>query len=58
MNYDFLSKRCNTLLDAIELRLTNMEINKLKKIEKSLVIVTDGLENASTEYTKRQSNNL
>ena len=55
LNYDFLSPRGATpLLDAIGLAINEHGSQQIEENEKkSLVIVTDGLENASTEYTNK-----
>ena len=55
LNYDFLNPRGATpLLDAIGLAINEHGNQQIEEDEKkSLVIVTDGLENASTEYTNK-----
>ena len=55
LNYDFLNPRGATpLLDAIGLAINEHGSQQIEENEKkSLVIVTDGLENASREYTNK-----
>ena len=60
LSYDFLKPRGGTpLLDAIGLAIHDLENNEIKLNEKKvLVIVTDGYENASREYTTETIKNL
>ncbi len=55
LNYDFLQPRGSTpLLDAIGLAINELDNHRIKENEKKvLVIVTDGLENASREYDSK-----
>ena len=55
LNYDFLQPRGSTpLLDAIGLAINELDNYRIKENEKKvLVIVTDGLENASREYDSK-----
>jgi Mg-chelatase subunit ChlD len=55
LDYNFLDPRGRTpLLDAIGLAINEHGNKNVEQNEKkTLVIVTDGLENASTEYTNK-----
>ena len=60
LNYDFLQPRGSTpLLDAIGLAVNELDNECLQENEKKvLVIVTDGMENASREYDSKAIKSL
>ena len=60
LNYDFLQPRGSTpLLDAIGLAISELDNDCIQENEKKvLVIVTDGMENASREYDSKAIKSL
>lgn len=54
---EYYVRGCTALLDAIGITITNLE-KKAKDNKVLFVITTDGLENASREYTKEKVKNL
>ncbi len=60
LNYDFLQPRGSTpLLDAIGLAINELDNDFIQEDEKKvLVIVTDGMENASREYDSKAIKSL
>lgn len=54
---DYYVRGCTALLDAIGMTITNLD-KKAKNNKVLFVITTDGLENASREYTKEKVKDL
>lgn len=54
---EYYVRGCTALLDAIGITITNLD-KKVKDNKVLFVITTDGLENASREYTKEKVKNL